>query len=246
MALFGRKKEEAPDLTGTGVPISQVLAMKAQGMNNNQIANQLRAQGYPLTQIRDAIAQADIKSAVSPEQGMGGMQGFPELPELPEMGELPPMELPEMPELPGQMPQLPGQAPQFPNYPQQQMQPQVMHMEAHAPSINEQLVNELQRIVEEIIEEKWKSAEEKINVLDVWKTKLEDKITEIDNKTTSMSSRLDGFSRSVLGQTDEYQKTMTDVNAEMQAIEKIMGKLIPALSDEIKELRSVVEDLRGK
>jgi len=243
MALFGKKKEESPDLTGTGVPISQVLAMKSQGMNNNQIANQLRAQGYPLTQIRDAIAQADIKSAVSPEQAMGGMEGFPDLPELPPlpgMNEMSQMELPEMPPLPEQMPQ-------FQNYPQQQMQqPQVMRTEAPTHQVNEQLVNELQRVVEEIIEEKWKSAEEKINALDVWKTKLEDKMTEIDNKTASIVSRIDGFSKSVLGQTDEYQKTMTDVNAEMQAIEKIMGKLIPALSDEIKELRSVVEDLRGK
>lgn len=243
MPLFGKKREEAPEMMGTGIPISQVLAMKSQGMNNNQIANQLRSQGYPLTQIRDAINQADIKSAVMPGPEMPPeMGGFPP---MPEMGEMPPLELPEMPPLPGQE--------QFTAYPQAPMQQQAMQMPAPpAPTPeaaamgSEQLVNELQRVIEEIIEEKWRSVDERIASLDIWKTKIEDRMSSIDDKATALSRRIDDFSKSILGQGEEYQKTMSEVNAQMQAVEKIMGKLVPNLAEEIKELRGVVEDLKEK
>jgi len=256
MPLFGRRREESPEMGGAGIPISQVLAMKSQGMNNNQIANQLRAQGYPLTQIRDAIAQADIKSAVAPGPEMGGMPPLPEMPDMMGMEGLPEMPSMEMPE----MPPLPESGP-FPSYPQAQsnmpMPPQMPRSfgamplpPAPTPEATamgtEQLVNELQRVIEEIIEEKWKGVDEKISALDVWKTKIEDKMTSTDEKTSELNKRIDDFSKSVLGQTDEYQKTMSDVNSQMQAVEKIMGKLVPNLAEEIKELRNVVDDLKEK
>jgi hypothetical protein len=247
MALFGRKNAESPDMGSTGVPISQVLAMKAQGMGNNQIANQLRTQGYPLTQINAAITQADIKSAVGPGQDMMGLPPLPEMSGMEGMSDMgmPPLELPEMPPLPDQS--------QFQNYPPQQQMMQMQQMpQAPMPTPesssmgSEQLVNELQRVIEEIIEEKWRGVDERIASLDVWKAKLEDKISSIDGKTVDMNKRIDDFSKSVLGQSDEYQKTMSDVNSEMQAVEKIMGKLVPSLSDEIKQLRDVVENLKER
>ena len=111
---------------------------------------------------------------------------------------------------------------------------------------SEQLVNELQRVIEEIIEEKWKGVDDRISSLDIWKTKIEEKMSSIDEKASALSARIDDFSKSVLGQTEEYQKTMSDVNAQMQAVEKIMGKLVPNLAEEIKELRNVVEELKER
>lgn len=241
MPLFGKKKEELPPEAG-GL-VSQVLAMKAQGMDNNMIANQLRAMGYNLTQIRDAINQAEIKSAVSP--------GTEELPPL-EGPELPPLEMPELPPLPplpgapqAQAP-APAPMPSAPVPPPQAPMPPPPAPIPGASVVNEQLVDELQRIIEGIIEEKWKGVDEKMASLEAWKAKLEEKINGLSEKTNSLALRIDDLTKGSLAKEEEYQKTMSDVNAQMQAIERIMGKIVPSLAEEIKELRAVVEELKER
>lgn len=266
MAMFDFGKrggaENAP-VGGTNIPVSQVLAMKSQGLNNNQIANQLRVAGYSLTQIRDALAQADIKSAVVPGFGgdapggmipggpMQGMEQFPQMPEMPDMSGMPQgmnlpadMEMPPLPEISQQSPafQMPQQ-----QYPQAPMQmPSQMGVGGRNEFSMEQLVNELQRVIEEIIEEKWSGVEDKLNALDMWKVKLEGKISELSNKVTESTGRIDEFSKGMVTKTAEYQSTMEEVGTEMEAVEKLMGKLVPSLAEEIKELRDVVDKLKKK
>jgi hypothetical protein len=48
----------------TNSPLSQIMAMKAQGLSNNQIIQNLQRQGFNNTQIFDAMNLADTKSAV--------------------------------------------------------------------------------------------------------------------------------------------------------------------------------------
>jgi phage-related minor tail protein len=108
----------------------------------------------------------------------------------------------------------------------------------------ETLVDELQRIIENIIEERWKEVDQKVAVLDAWKTKLEDKVGSLSLKVSELTARIDGFSKMLVSKNEEYKKTIGDVNTEMEAIEKIMGKLVPSLAEEIKELRNVVEKMK--
>jgi hypothetical protein len=256
MALFnfGKGNENA---MGANIPVSQFLSMKAQGMNNSQIANQLRAAGFSLTQIRDAMAQAEIKSAVMPggsDMGFnpnvqtGGplpemmpeenmMNGMPQMPDMQNQGieqmEMPP--LPDVPAAPMGMEMQPQQ-----NYPMQQQYP-VQQQRGAAP---EQIINELQRVIEEIIEEKWSGVEDKLNALEVWKAKLEGNISESNNRIAALNQRLDSISKGIFDKTESYQGTMEDVNTQMEAVEKLMGKLVPSLAEEIKELRDVVEKLK--
>ncbi len=243
---FGKKKEEAlPEMPETTIPVSQVLSMRAQGMTNSQIANQLRAQGFTLSQIRDAIAQADIKSAVVPT-GMP-QQPMQEMPEMPPMPELPPMPqeqqmpgLPEMPPVP-EMPPMPG-VPSTPPMPSPTQKPV---LPKGAVGMDE-LVEELQRIIENIIEEKWKEVEQKLSGLNAWKAKIEEKVNNLDSKVSELDSRIDDFSKTLVSKTEEYKDTMGEVSTQMEAIEKLMGKLVPSLAEEIKELRSVVEKMKKK
>jgi hypothetical protein len=261
---FGKRGGEGAQATSTNVPVSQVLAMKSQGLSNNQIANQLRVAGYSLTQIRDALAQADIKSAVVPGFGgeapggmipsgpSQGMEQFPQMPDMPQFPEMP-GEQGGMPPSEMEMPPLPEVSQQPPSFqmPQQQMQapmqmPSQMGVSGRNEFSMEQLVNELQRVIEEIIEEKWSGVEDKLNALDMWKVKLEGKISELSNKVTESTGRIDEFSKGMVKKTEEYQGTMEEVGTEMEAVEKLMGKLVPSLAEEIKELRDVVDKLKKK
>ncbi len=71
MALFGKKKEEqsAQPASASGTPVEDVLRMRQQGLNNNQIVQALQRSGYKTNQIFDAMNTADLKSA-----GMEGME----------------------------------------------------------------------------------------------------------------------------------------------------------------------------
>ena len=266
--LFGKKKKvDELNFPESPVPVSQVLNMKAQGMTNAQIANQLRAQGYSLSQIRDALSQAEIKSAVAPPQNVGDIGGMPNLPDMPgapqapNQNELPPLPpaptgnspelnlppLPEVPPTPGlpatPQPQAPQQHHQQNTIPQQIPQTTISH---NVPPGMEGLVDELQRIIEDIIEEKWKDVDKKVAKLDEWKAKVDEKVSELSSRVSELNKRVDDFAKTLASKTEEYKETMNNVNTEMEALEKVMGKLVPGLAEEIKELRHLVEKIKKK
>jgi len=58
MALFAKSG---------GIPIEEVKHLKAQGLSDNQIIDELKSGGYSLSQINDALAQSAI---AGPEVGM--------------------------------------------------------------------------------------------------------------------------------------------------------------------------------
>lgn len=49
------------------VPIDHVLAMRQQGLSNNQIVASLQRGGFPMDVIQDAFAQADVKQGIAPQ-----------------------------------------------------------------------------------------------------------------------------------------------------------------------------------
>ncbi|MBI4149900.1 hypothetical protein HY488_00690 [Candidatus Woesearchaeota archaeon] len=46
------------------IPVEQVIAMRSQGLSNNQIIQNLQRAGYSVDQINNAINQADIKEGI--------------------------------------------------------------------------------------------------------------------------------------------------------------------------------------
>ncbi len=48
------------------IPIDHVLAMRQQGLSNNQIVASLQRAGYPISVINDALSQADVKEGIAP------------------------------------------------------------------------------------------------------------------------------------------------------------------------------------
>ena len=90
----------------------------------------------------------------------------------------------------------------------------------------------------------WKTVEENMSGLEAWKARVEERVSALGDKVNINASRIDDFSKSLLGKSESYQKALEDVNTEMMAVEKLMGKLIPSLSEEIKELRDIVGKMK--
>ena len=95
MAIFGfGKKKKEPEQAVPGTPIDQVMALKQQGMDNNQIIQEMERQGYNSSQIFDVLNQINISGGnAGPEQPPGfnaSQQNFPEQQAPPQQFEQPP------------------------------------------------------------------------------------------------------------------------------------------------------------
>ena len=107
-------------------------------------------------------------------------------------------------------------------------------------------IDEIERILEEIIRERWKEVEAELDKVKSWKNKLESKVDKLSESVNELKTRLDMIHVQTTEKVEEYGKAMTDAKIEMQALEKAMSKLIPSLSDNIRELREVVEASKKK
>ena len=220
--MFGLNKKEEKKAVVSDVPVQAVLSMKERGMSNEEIIEQLKSQGYSLQSIKDALVQADVKKkAVAPVSK-----------------ELPP---------------LPGSAPE--TKPAEEVTPVRAGPGLNPPPSEETYkpapvkttpdVNEIERILEEIVDERWKDVTGKFSSLETSRAKDETRINELDKRVTELARRLDEISSVVMTKVDEYKKTMEDVDVEIKALEKVMEKLVPSMTEQVKELKDVVGELKG-
>ncbi len=227
--MFGKKKDEAaPSSTRSDVPVQAVISMRERGMSNEQVIEQLKSQGYPLQGIRDALTQADVKSNAVSQVPMPSDSDLPPMPGeesmTPESIEEPMMESPVRggPNL---------------NAPTSFGMPTQM--------VGGAKVEEMERILEEIVDERWKDVTSKFTELESNRIKTETRVDELSKRVTELSSRLDEISSVVMGKVDDYKRTMEDVDVEIKALEKVMQKLVPSMAEQVKDLKDVVTGLKG-
>ncbi|MCW1296213.1 MAG: hypothetical protein OH319_00845 [Candidatus Parvarchaeota archaeon] len=226
MGIFDafKKKPKVPPAPGvptpmdfSRIPVQDVISMREQGLSNDQIITQLKSQGYSFSQIRDALAQADLKmSVIAPVP----TEHFPVKEEV--------------------------EAPAFPQISPLPTEPAAPMPEA-APSpetFGERSLEDIERVLEEIIEEKWKEVGEKLNEFETWKVNFDSKLGAIETRINDLNTRVGNIEQSISARVEEYGKAISDVNVQMQALERVLGKLVPSLSDSIKELRDVVEETK--
>ncbi|MGC8533318.1 MAG: hypothetical protein ACP5MV_01665 [Candidatus Parvarchaeum sp.] len=113
-----------------------------------------------------------------------------------------------------------------------------------SPSMSNQNLESIQQILEQIINEKWKSSASELNSLRSSVNINTNSIENIKDNLEKLSQRIDSIQNTMIGKTEEYNKTISDVNVELQAFEKVIDRLIPAISDSIKELRDLIDDLK--
>lgn len=222
-----------------GVPVQKVVKLRNQGADNNKIIEALRKEEYSFQQIRDAIQQADIKNNVnggaSSKQSMGSPAPAPK----------PPKSAPAPAPTPPTSPKpssKPAPAPTPPTPSQSQERSVSNPAPAPAPRPPQTSVNldEIQRVMEEIIDEKWEESEDVINNLIEWKGKVNTKIKEFDVRLSEVNDRINALN-TVLGKKAEaFNETMQSVDTEIKALERSLNKLVPTLSDNISELKDLV------
>ncbi len=237
--VFGINKKKEENKPTSDVPVQAVISMKDRGMTNEQIIEQLKSQGYSLQAIRDSLTQAEVKkNAIS------------QAPIPPEPPKPPANEMPELPPLPGA-----NNQPQPIKEPEQEEAitspvrsgpglntTQSMNIK---PSVKDVKIDEIERILEEIVDERWKDVTKKVNDIENSRIKDETRINELSKRISEVTSRVDEMSSVVMSKVEEYKKTMSDVDIEIKALEKVMQKLVPSMAEQVKELKDVVSGLKG-
>ena len=202
MNAFKKKDDDVPD----------VSSMLSNGMNQQDIIDSLRQQGYDSTTIKEALVNA-IKNNSGNQNQQTNQQ---------------PQNIQRVQQI--QQPVMQEQKPQYDN---------------SQSSINNQNLESIQQILEQIINEKWKSSSSELNSLRSSLNINTNSIETIKDNIEKLNQRIDSIQNTMVGKTEEYNKTISDVNVELQAFEKVIDRLIPAISDSIKELRDLVDDLKA-
>lgn len=199
--------------------------------------NSLAKEGYSVQQINDAIGQATIKMGVTgPIEGTNMPdEQIPtedmQVSQLDQMEDIPvPAPEEEAPAEYSEMPQMPSVRPaQYPSY--ASPQPQYSY-------------EEIQSLVEEVIDERWKEFLSTIGDITIWKSQMGDEQEAIKQEILRQQARIDSLQVAVLGKVEEYNQGIKEIGLEMKALEKVFEKILEPLSSNIKELNKVTETLR--
>ena len=219
-------------------PTSQVLELLRQGKSNIQITQDLQRSGFSLQQINEALNQASVK--------MGVEQMPPEFMSYGADAEATPTEEMQESQLrAGPMEEeIPVPTPPVAEVQQPQMMQMQQQMASQQPSLGS--YEEMQGLVEEIIDEKWRDLLASMGDISTWKTQVSDDLEATKQEILRLQNRLDNLSAAVVGKVDEYGKGVRELGIEMKALEKVFEKILEPMTSNIKELEHLTKSLRKK
>ena len=216
-------------------PINEVSEMKKKGLTNEQIIGSLSDKSYSHEQISSAMDQSNIKQEATtttntllPPSGNGGVPlGLTNAPS-------PTSEHSKEPQSPS--PISPVTTPI-----QSSDLMSVDSMPAERASY--EMVEE---IAESVVKEKWEELLHGIGDISRWKEKTETDIQAIKQEILRTQQRFDNLQTAALGKVKEYGEDIREIGTEMQAIEKVLSKIITPLTTNIKELSRITGELKKK
>lgn len=103
----------------------------------------------------------------------------------------------------------------------------------------------IHEITEAIVNERWEELMSHLGNIPVWKERVNNEIIAIKQEILRVSGRFDNLQTAILGQVKEYDKSVKDIHSEMKALEKVLEKIMEPLVYNIKELNSIVEEMKG-
>jgi len=216
MGIFKSTKSDLA--AGPDVPINNVVSMKQQGYSNNQIIQTLQRDGYNSSQIFDAISQSEMGSGQMSSDNFQTQQLGQQLPPI------------------GQMP--------MQQQPMQMQQPMPMM----PPSMQSMPMGGLQsspeELVEAIIDEKWNELVKDINKVIEWKQKADVKLTAMEQQMNDMQLQFDKLHQAIIGKVGDYDRHILEVSTQLQAMEKVFGKVLPTFIDNVSELSAITQRVK--
>ena len=131
----------------------------------------------------------------------------------------------------------------FQSYPVfQQSAPQSEPKPSKASYSTENTTDE--ELIEAIIEEKWGSLVKDLDKIIEWKNTANNKIVSMEQKIEDMRHEFDKLHSAIISKIDDYDKNISNVGAEVKAMEKAFSKVLPVFAENVAELSRIARDLK--
>lgn len=101
-----------------------------------------------------------------------------------------------------------------------------------------------EELIEAIIEEKWEELLKDLSKLAEWKNIMTQKVTAMDQQVQDLKREFDKVHSVILSKIDDYDKNMSNVGAEVKAMEKVFSKVLPLFTENVAELSKITRDLK--
>lgn len=101
-----------------------------------------------------------------------------------------------------------------------------------------------EELIEAIVEEKWNSLIKDLNKIIEWKNATTTKIAAMEQKIEDTRRETEKLQGAVIAKIDDYDKNISNVGAEVRAMEKVFSKVLPVFAENVSELSRIAKDLK--
>ena len=208
------KKEGGIVSEKSHTPTNQVLELKQKGLTNDQIMQSLQKDGFTSKQVFDAMSQADIKKGVETAQHNIQKESVTKINKISK----PPLPKPDI-EPPAYNP------------------PKIHKTEEHTTS------DKIEQVAEAIIDEKWNKLVKNINKIIEWKTKMDEKISKIEEDTENLKENFNKLHKAIISKIEDYDKNLSDVGSEIKAMSEVFKQILPTFTENVNALSRITKKL---
>lgn len=226
--------------------LDTITQMKNEGKSEAEIIQTLRQQKIPPKNIQEALAQAQIKSAVAgtnqptDEDMQQSIMNDPPTPQeyVPEPQEptapyVPEQPMQNLPQEPMQQyPQEPAQ--QYNTYQEQEYAPQDYPQDQYAYQDYAQPTQDTSTLIdisEQVVNDKIKKLKQTLELLEEFKTLTETKVKTMEQRLKRIEATIDTLQASVLDKIGSYGSNLSSIKKEMSMMQDSFGKVINPLLD---------------
>jgi hypothetical protein len=101
------------------------------------------------------------------------------------------------------------------------------------------MTQDVEKIAEDIIDEKWTKLVGEMNEIKNWKDTAAKQMDEVKGSLSKLDSKINDVQKAILGKVGEYNQSIKDVNVELKAMSKVFEKIMPTFTDNVKRLSSI-------
>lgn len=112
------------------------------------------------------------------------------------------------------------------------------------PQQSDSTTYKIEELAEAIIDEKWEELVKNLDKVSEWKTETENRISSMEQELKDLKEQFKDLHSGVLGKVKEYDQNITNVGAQLQAMEKMFQKITPVFTQNINELSRITEKLK--
>jgi hypothetical protein len=235
---FHKKKEEVKKVY---IPVDLVLSYSSQGLSEDEIKDQLHAQGFD-TEIIDKALRIALKEKVTSQ--------MPQVVPSQQQVHVPQPQTMEISRHPMPLGYPPERivSPDEPKAVEVEEAAKPFTFEPTAAQMPESPIGEItiEEIIEGVVDERWKDFEERLIDFEKRDMLLQAQIEDLRKRTKEIESLLKEKEKGIVVKLDEFGGSVENIEGRIGSIERVFKDFLPDLTQNIKNMSELVDKIKEK